>query len=716
MKKKITNIAKNSINPVSWKSGSVKTFFFSVHTIRKIYIFLPLLVLLLLYMLSQVYILIEKIPFIGNWFKKLGMHLWNKKVENTVNKIINRMEGSRRTSTQRMYLIYLANKNLKAKKSRTLITILGMSVGIAIIVFLLSLGYGVEKLVISKIATLDQLKIIDVVSGTNSAINLNRASSLKIAKIKNVKDVVPIVSTVGRISLNHASTDVLVKAVPTQFFGLENITPEKGQIYNSTKTAYSPAQEVAGVSTSLVNATSGENIDGKTVQFNIDPENPAPARLDCNVSTKVEGLVARQEGGFQGQEVWGSEYYPFTGDGREGFDAHTENALGVWVKGNMPLFFQAGDDTLHPILDDNGRQLWEEVCIQKGYITNEKTVLTQDVLGISTSDTDTSDSTDTSSDSAGLVSVTTPESSDSAVLGSDVSSASADVFFQTESVAATPAAQLTTKTQLLNFKGKLVQKAVVSEGLLQVLNIKPNKAVGTKFNVSFILTKNVLPDVTGRAYTESKDYEIVGVVQDTSTPYFYIPFEDILKIGDVNYSQLEVRVNSKNDVANVRKNIEALGFRTSSTLDTVQEIESLFANLRLLLGLLGLVALGVASLGMFNTLTVSLLERTREIGGMKTMGMVSDEIEDLLLSEAMIMGLTGGIVGLILGDILGKILSFGVSLIAFSHGQGYLDLTYIPFFLTAFILISSFVVGILTGILPAIRARKISALNALRYE
>ena len=101
-----------------------------------------------------------------------------------------------------------------------------------------------------------------------------------------------------------------------------------------------------------------------------------------------------------------------------------------------------------------------------------------------------------------------------------------------------------------------------------------------------------------------------------------------------------------------------MGFKTTSTVDTVKQIESLFSNLRILLTILGMVALGVASLGMFNTLTVSLLERTREIGGMKAIGMVSEEVQDLFLAEAMIMGLSGGFGGLILGSSVGWILSF----------------------------------------------------------
>ena len=129
-----------------------------------------------------------------------------------------------------------------------------------------------------------------------------------------------------------------------------------------------------------------------------------------------------------------------------------------------------------------------------------------------------------------------------------------------------------------------------------------------------------------------------------------------------------------------------------------------------------MVALGVASLGMFNTLTVSLLERTRETGGMKAIGMVSDEVQDLFLAEAMIMGLSGGLGGLIFGFLVGETLSIIISVIAIAKGQGFIQLNYLPPYFVAFIIICAFLVGLLTGLYPARRAKKTSALNALRYE
>jgi len=130
-----------------------------------------------------------------------------------------------------------------------------------------------------------------------------------------------------------------------------------------------------------------------------------------------------------------------------------------------------------------------------------------------------------------------------------------------------------------------------------------------------------------------------------SSSYLYIPFSDLYKLAISNISQLKVVLNEKNNLSKVKKEIETMGFKTLSVVDTIKQIETIFANVRLVLALLGFVALLVAVLGMFDTLTVPLLERTREIGGMKVMGLVSYEIEDLFLAEAMIMGLSGGFGG-----------------------------------------------------------------------
>lgn len=225
-----------------------------------------------------------------------------------------------------------------------------------------------------------------------------------------------------------------------------------------------------------------------------------------------------------------------------------------------------------------------------------------------------------------------------------------------------------------------------------------------------------MPTVPGRTLTEEQTYQIAGVIDDDENQFAYIPIQDIEVLGVTNYSQVKVQLEDKKFLESVRTKIEQLGFKTASTADTISEIEAFFGGLRSVLAVIGFIALAVASLGMFNTLTVSLLERTREIGGMKTMGMVSGEIQELFLAEAMIMGFGGGIGGLLLGYLVGQVTTYAISIVAIAQGVGYLNLTHIPLTLSTFIIISSFVVGLITGLYPSYRAKRISALNALRYE
>jgi len=212
------------------------------------------------------------------------------------------------------------------------------------------------------------------------------------------------------------------------------------------------------------------------------------------------------------------------------------------------------------------------------------------------------------------------------------------------------------------------------------------------------------------------DYTIVGVIPEGKNPIFYIPFIDLRSLGITNYSQAKISTETQKGLPEVRQKIEAMGYVTQSVADTVSQINSLFSTARSVFALLGMVALAVAALGMFNTLTVSLLERTREVGLMKAMGMRSEEVKELFLTESMVMGFYGGILGIVLGVVAGKFLSLILTIFALSRGAGVINISHVPFYFIVLIAVLSLGVGIATGIYPARRATKISALNALRYE
>jgi putative ABC transport system permease protein len=206
------------------------------------------------------------------------------------------------------------------------------------------------------------------------------------------------------------------------------------------------------------------------------------------------------------------------------------------------------------------------------------------------------------------------------------------------------------------------------------------------------------------------------VISDEGSPVIYVPFKDLSGLGITNFSQTKIIAKDEGKLAKIREQIENLGYKTNSVVDTVNQIYKLFGTVRVVLATFGLVALTVASLGMFNTMTVSLMERTREVGVMKAMGMKSNEVKDLFLAEAMVMGFLGGVFGIVAGILAGKILSILLSFIAIIKGVGWIDISYVPAGFIIAILVLSFIVGVATGVYPAKRATKISALDALRYE
>jgi putative ABC transport system permease protein len=119
---------------------------------------------------------------------------------------------------------------------------------------------------------------------------------------------------------------------------------------------------------------------------------------------------------------------------------------------------------------------------------------------------------------------------------------------------------------------------------------------------------------------------------------------------------------------------------------------------------------------MFNTMTVTLLERTEEIGIMKSIGAYDSNILSMFVAESTVMGFLGGVSGVIIAFIEGKIFNFGVNMVATYFGGQKADLFYTPLWLFASIILSAGVVGFLTGIIPAKRASSIDPLEALRYK
>lgn len=705
--KKITNQLKSLkvvFKPKAW-----------VNLGKTVWLFVTFFVLIAIFLAKRITSFVKRTPL--KFLLKPIEPIWSKSGQPVLKKAESKLDSWRLSEVKRSYLIKLAYQNLKLKQARAIITIGGMALGISAIVFLVSLGYGLEKLVITQVARLEDLRMLDISPGQSKNLRLNDDSMEKIKKVEFVEEAVPMISLVGKVNFKGAVADVLTYAVPQRYLEISQVEVAQGEIFKNNETALANySGRVAGVETSLQNGVFGRLIRER-LRANILPQEAALAWSEPSINAQVLGYVSRQPEGFWADEYWGGAYTSSSGLGRAGIDEAKNQVLGKWFKATLPLWQKNADDQLIPVLDERGYQQYRQVWVNQkhaqvldhwdfGQVLGEATSSAQVASSSASIQTDSVTPATTSAQSA---SASAQTQFDTVVVSTD----SAGVEWVSLKSSSESAKKTTTQ---IKFEQKPQAEALVSTGMLRLFNLDPKKAKDQEFGISFILVKSLMPDIDSRVLSEEVKYKITGVVEDDASAYIYIPFIDMRKIGVSNFSQLKVITKDKIRLASVREEVETLGFRTSSTADTVNSIERLFKNVRLLLAILGMVALGVAVLGMFNTLTVSLLERTREIGGMKAMGMLSGEVKDLFLAEAMIMGLTGGVGGLTLGFMAGKGLSLLVSSLAAVRGQGFLNLSYIPPFFSLFILISSFVVGILTGLYPARRATKISALNALRYE
>jgi len=648
----------------------------------------------------------------AGWFKKFKVP--TEKIENNISALMFRIDGKREGDVSRVYLIELALRNIKTKKTRAIVTIGGVAVGVAAIVFLVSLGYGLEKLVISRVARLEELKMVDIGLGVATSVKMNDEVVEKLGKIVGVEEVIPVVSNVSKVNFNNSVTDLMAMGVDERYLKSVDAKIIAGEQFKN-KEAISEIKdtlsgEVAGATIEKISGIIGDKVNNSVVRFNVKEGEEAWVWKECDRESEFLGITTRVEGGLVGEEIWGENYYV-----KKMPKMYVDNQgkeVSKWMRAMVPMWKEVGEE-LVPVLDGSN-QKWELGCV----IARDLYLIPEKIEGYKSLDQYLSGQA--AEIAEGEVLGVTTEATGAA----SEASPSADLF---ETVVATDSAGVewiemkkidngVDREKRIEYQQKPVGEAYVSSGMMKLWGLSKDKAVGQVFKVTQIIPDGLIPGTSGKIMSEEVDYKVAGVVDDDNSNYFYYQIGDAKLLGVKNYSQIKLLAKAKEGIADIRKEVETMGLKTSSTLDTVSEIEKLFGTLRLLLGFLGMIALAVAALGMFNTMTVSLLERTREVGVMKAMGMLSDDVKELFLAESMIMGVGGGLFGLVLGWLMGIVLSLILTSISVVKGQGVISVSCVPWFLAVFIMLVSTFVGMITGWYPSKRARQISALNALRYE
>ena len=257
---------------------------------------------------------------------------------------------------------------------------------------------------------------------------------------------------------------------------------------------------------------------------------------------------------------------------------------------------------------------------------------------------------------------------------------------------------------------------IISGAVLKLFGVKdPKEALGKEVTFRVFVPQEGRDEST--EVEIKKKYKIKGVSADQASLVAIMTLDEYSTYFQIpHYERTQVRVVNSDSLTTVQDEIIKKGFVVTALSKTVEQANKIFQGIQAVLAVFGGIALMVSAIGMFNTMTVTLLERTAEIGVMRTIGASSTDIVILFVAEAIIVGLLGGIVGILIGVGIGSFFNGLLSVAASKFGGESVSIFKYPLWFLIFITTFSATVGFITGLFPARRAAKINPLDAIRYK
>ena len=250
-------------------------------------------------------------------------------------------------------------------------------------------------------------------------------------------------------------------------------------------------------------------------------------------------------------------------------------------------------------------------------------------------------------------------------------------------------------------------------------------------NLAVVLTKYAQD---GTMTTKRVNLKVVGIFAEARAEQDYALFVNIddavswtewaqgkrWNFNKDGYDHLYVKASQPEKATEVAKSITEMGFQANTPQEMIQGINSFFVILQLVFGGIGAISLLVAAIGIANTMTMSILERTREIGLMKAIGATNRDVLSIFLGESAGIGFIGGLGGILIGFVGGQLITLLGSTSGATPGGGMMGIGGLtaatPAWLLFFGLIFATLIGLLSGLFPSLKAATMVPVDALKYE
>lgn len=258
---------------------------------------------------------------------------------------------------------------------------------------------------------------------------------------------------------------------------------------------------------------------------------------------------------------------------------------------------------------------------------------------------------------------------------------------------------------------------MLSPAVLKLFGIDdPKTFIGEKVKFRILVPAEDGTDEVDEVFID-KEYTVKGITKEEGVLNALMMLPELRNhIGIEEFERIQVRVESNEFLSVVETELIEAGYRVTALSKTVEQASKIFQGVQIVLATFGGIALMVSAIGMFNTMTVTLLERTKEIGIMRTIGASPSDIKWLFVSESIVVGFLGGVSGIVMGVTLGLIINLMLNIAAGQFGGQSVNLFSFPLNFLLFIALFSAGVGYLTGIFPAKRAASLNPLDAIRNE